>query len=99
MSNFTLQAVTRYQVTKQATRQAIAAGARHVVERLRREQTGQDILEYTGMIVLVAGVVALMFAMQIPQNIATALANGINAAFQSGHKYTPPPTLTVPNGG
>jgi hypothetical protein len=102
MSNLTLYAVSRLQVTKHATRQAIVAGAvagaRRVTDRFRREQTGQDILEYSGLIVLVAGLVAVLFAINFPETVATAVGNALNAAFQNNHTYTPPKVITPPAG-
>jgi Flp pilus assembly pilin Flp len=102
MSDFTLNTVARLQVAKQTVRDAMVTGARRAAERFRREQTGQDVLEYSGLIVFVAIVIGLLFTIQVPQNIGTAMANGFNAAFQPHHHYTAPAPLTVSttaNGG
>lgn len=95
MSDFTLNTVVRLQIAKRAARDGIVTAARRAAERFRREQTGQDVLEYSGLVVFVAIVIGLLFTVQVPQNIATAVANGFNTAFQPHHTYTPPPALKV----
>jgi len=102
MSDFTLNTVARLQVAKQTAGDAMVTGMRRAVERFRREQTGQDVLEYSGLIVFVAIVIGLLFTIKVPENVGTAVANAFNAVFQPHHTYTAPSPLTVSttaNGG
>jgi Flp pilus assembly pilin Flp len=95
MSDFTLNTVARLQVAKQAAAGAMVTGARRAAERFRREQTGQDVLEYSGLVVFVAIIVGLLFTINVPQNVADAFASGVNTFFQPAHHYTAPSPLTV----
>lgn len=103
MSDLTLQSITRLQVSQRAARQAIASRVRRsagqIADRFRREQTGQDVLEYSGMVVFVALIVGLMFTLQIPQTVATAVAHAANSMFQNNHTYTPPTAIPDPTKG
>jgi len=103
MSDRTLQSITRLQVSQRVTRHAIASSVRRsagrIAERFRREQTGQDVLEYSGMVVFVALIVGLMFTLQIPQTVATAVAHAANSMFQNNHTYTPPTAIPDPTKG
>jgi Flp pilus assembly pilin Flp len=102
MSDLTLHTVSRIQVNLYAARHAVAAhfgaGAHRVAERFRREQTGQDVLEYTGLIVFVAAIIALMFAIQLPQKVAEAVVSAANSVFSQGQTQYSAPTLTAPTG-
>lgn len=98
MSDLTLHTVVRSQVALRSARQALAAGARRTVQRLTREQTGQDVLEYTGLIVFVAAAIALMFSLDIPQKVVEAMASAINSVFSQGNTHYSAPSVTVPNG-
>lgn len=97
MSDFTINTVARLQVAKQTARDTMVTGVRRATERFRREQTGQDVLEYSGLIVFVAIVIGLLFTIQVPQNVGTAVANAFNAVFQTSgnHQYTAPPALKL----
>jgi hypothetical protein len=99
MSDLTLHTVVRSQVALRSARQALAAGARRAGQRLTREQTGQDVLEYTGLIVFVAAAVALMFGLDIPQKIVEAMASAMNSVFSQGSTHYSAPSVTVPSGG
>jgi hypothetical protein len=82
----------RYVVAQHTGRSAARIG-----ERLRREQTGQDVLEYAGMIVLVAAVIVLLFTLNVPNTIATAVAHAVNAIVSNGSSsYTPPKAIQDP---
>jgi hypothetical protein len=102
MSDLTLHTVIKLQVaarsTAVATAQAIGTGARRAADRFKREQTGQDVLEYTGLIVFVALIVTLLFALDIPTKMADAIVSAANSVFSQGHtKYTAP-VITNPQG-
>jgi Flp pilus assembly pilin Flp len=68
-----------------------------VGNRLRREQTGQDVLEYAGMIVLIAIVIGLLFSLNIPSTVATAVAHAVNSIVSNGSSsYVPPSAIPNP---
>jgi hypothetical protein len=103
MSDLTLHTITRFQVSQRAARHAVASGvcrtAGRIADRFRREQTGQDVLEYSGMVVFVALIIGLMFTLSIPQTVATAVAHAANAMFQNNHSYTAPKAIPDPTQG
>lgn len=94
MSDLILTATTTAQTNLYALRQTVGRAANRL-----RLQDGQDIVEYGGMLVLIAGVVALLFSLQVPQTVATAFAHALNAIFGTNHTYTPPSPITVQTGG
>jgi Flp pilus assembly pilin Flp len=98
MSDLMLRTVTHTQVNARAMGQAIVRGAARAADRMRREQTGQDIVEYGGMLVLIAGVVAILFTLNVPETIGTAIGNALNSIFsgQSHTAYQPPAQIAAP---
>lgn len=101
MSELSLRTVTRAQVALRHARHSLrnhaVVGVRRAADRLRREQTGQDVLEYAGMIVLVAVVIALLFSLHVPTTVAHAIANAVNAIVSGkSSTYSAPPSVTVP---
>lgn len=101
MSELSLRPLTRAQVALRYARHSIrkraAASARRAGDRLRREQTGQDVLEYAGMIVLVAVVIALLFSLNVPHTVGQAIANAVNSIVSGkSSTYSAPPPVSVP---
>jgi Flp pilus assembly pilin Flp len=56
----------------------LASGSRRAAARLRREQSGQDLIEYGGILILVAAIIAALFAIGIPGDIATFVKTAVN---------------------
>lgn len=56
----------------------LASGTRHATERLRREQSGQDLIEYGGILILVAAIIAALLASGIVGDVATFVKNAVN---------------------
>jgi Flp pilus assembly pilin Flp len=102
MSDLTLHTITRLSVSQRVARHAVATSVRRtagrIADRFRREQTGQDVLEYSGMVVFVALIIGLMFTLNIPQTVATAVAHAANAMFTNNHSYTAPKAIPDPQG-
>lgn len=91
MSELTIRAVVYAKVTGRRLTRSVARGAGRAADRFRREQTGQDVLEYVGMIVLIAAVIALLFTLNLPTKVADAIASAINSVFSQGNtSYTAP---------
>jgi hypothetical protein len=98
MSDITLRTAVYAKVTGRAMARSVASGAARgaarAADRLRREQTGQDVLEYVGMIVLVAAVIALLFGLDLPQKAADAVASAVNSIFSQGKSSYSAPVVT-----
>lgn len=61
-----------------------ASGARVAADRLRREQRGQDLVEYGGILILIAAIIAALFAIGIPGDIKTFVSSAVNDIIGSG---------------
>jgi Flp pilus assembly pilin Flp len=96
MSDLTLHTYIRLQIAARSAGQAIIARTQRAGERFHREQTGQDVLEYTGLIVFVAAVVVIMFTMNIPQKVGDAVASAANQIFSQGADKYSAPVVTAP---
>ena len=55
-----------------------ASGSRRAAERLRREQRGQDLIEYGGILILVAAIIAALFATGIVGDISSYVKSAVN---------------------
>lgn len=69
MSRFTL-----YRLTAHYTRQHVAALARRV-----GGESGQDLVEYAGMLAIIALIIGAIFALGLQTDIATALKNTVDS--------------------
>jgi Flp pilus assembly pilin Flp len=56
----------------------LASGSRQAAERLRREQSGQDLIEYGGILILVAAIIAALLATGIVGDVATFVKTAVN---------------------
>jgi Flp pilus assembly pilin Flp len=56
----------------------VASGSRRAAERLRREQTGQDLIEYGGILILVAAIIAALLATGIVSDVGTFVKSAVN---------------------
>lgn len=74
MSNFTL-----YRLTTAYALQRVAAVARH----LHRGEDGQDIVEYAGMLAIIAVVVGLIIGLHLENTISSAISNAVNSITQN----------------
>lgn len=62
----------------------LASGSRRVAERLSREQTGQDLVEYGGILILVAAIIAAMFQLGIISDVKSFVSSAVNNIIGSG---------------
>lgn len=65
MSDLILRTTTRAEIARYNITQTLRAA----VERVAGEEHGQDLVEYAGILVIVAGIVAAVVALNIPQDI------------------------------
>lgn len=76
-TELTLRAAAKAQVTLWGAGERVAA-------RLRREQTGQDVIEYAGMIVLVAAIIVAVIQIGLPGKVSNAVSKAVNSIFGGG---------------
>jgi Flp pilus assembly pilin Flp len=81
MSELILRTAVVTRVTAFSMAQALAGAAHQAGERFRREQTGQDMVEYGGVLLLVALIVGALIASQIPQHVAGLLKAAVDNVF------------------
>lgn len=76
MSDLILRSSTRVQLAGYSATEAIVDFSRRAVERLKSEQTGQDMVEYAGVVVIVAIIIGLVVA-AAKSTIGPAIVTGI----------------------
>jgi Flp pilus assembly pilin Flp len=79
MSDLVLRTSSKTHVALYNAAQTVVALAHTAAERFRREQTGQDLVEYAGIIVLVAAIIAAIGVSGLGQTIGTDIKNAINS--------------------
>lgn len=75
MSNLVLMGASRVAVARYRVVEALVGYGQDVVARARREQSGQDMVEYAGVLIVVAAILVAMLTFAKP--IAQAIGNGI----------------------
>jgi Flp pilus assembly pilin Flp len=78
MSDVILHSTARARVERHALVARLAAYGRRAVERAQREQTGQDMVEYAGVVLIVSIIVAAVALSPIGSTIANGLSNLVN---------------------
>jgi Flp pilus assembly pilin Flp len=101
MTDLALRTSLRARFALNAAPRATVSGAHHLArragDRLRREQTGQDIVEYAGMLVLVAAVIAILFALNLPHVVGQAVSSAVTSIFSgNNHSSYTAPTVAQP---
>jgi Flp pilus assembly pilin Flp len=81
MSELMLRTAVFTRVTVYSMAHALAGAAHQAGERFRREQTGQDMVEYGGVLLLVALIVGALIASQIPTHVANLLTSAADNVF------------------
>lgn len=81
MSELIIRTAVVTRVTAFSMAQALAGAAHQAGERFRREQTGQDMVEYGGVLLLVALIVGALIASQIPTHVANLLKAAADNVF------------------
>jgi Flp pilus assembly pilin Flp len=84
MTDLTLRAATRAQLTLSDVGDQLLVRMQRAAERLRREQTGQDVIEYAGMVVLVAAIIVAIIQIGIPGKVGTAVSKAVTSIFGGG---------------
>ena len=79
MSDVMLRKSVQAKLALAAASEAIAGYMRSAAARARREQTGQDLVEYAGIIVLIAAIVIAIGVSGLGQSIGNTIKNDINS--------------------
>lgn len=82
MSDLVIRATTSAHLTRYRAPQKLAACARRAADRLQREQTGQDLIEYAGILVVVAAIIVALIALE--PTISNAISNAVKSILGSG---------------
>jgi Flp pilus assembly pilin Flp len=56
----------------------VASGSRRAAGRLRREQSGQDLIEYGGILILVAAIIAALLASGIVGDVSKFVSSAVD---------------------
>jgi Flp pilus assembly pilin Flp len=86
MSDVVLRTVTRSQVAVYSARHRLGVLARRVARRLE-DQTGQDLIEYAGVLAIIALIIGAIFATGFWNTVRDAVTNTINSIL-NGHGST-----------
>lgn len=70
MSDIILSSAVKTQITLQSV-------SRAVVDRLRRDETGQDLIEYAGILAVVAVIIGALIT--LAPGVKTAITNAVNS--------------------
>ena len=84
MSDLIVRTAVRVRVEAYSLPQTLAGYARRTGERFRREQTGAEVLEYGGILVLVGLIIVVLFNFNIPSLVQTHVQTALNQIFGSG---------------
>lgn len=79
MSDLILHLVTRARVARHSAAQTLAAGAHQAYDRFTREQTGQDMVEYAGVLLVVAIIIAAVVASPIGSMVSDAVTSLVSS--------------------
>jgi len=74
MSDFITRTTTRAQVELYSFSRALVAYASRAAQRVTREQTGQDMVEYGGVLLVVSVIVAAVVATPIGSDVAKGVS-------------------------
>lgn len=73
MSDLILRKTTAAQVTLYSVSEMLATVGRQAAERFRREQTGQDLVEYGGVLAIIALVIGALYATGFWTEVASTI--------------------------
>ncbi|HJS95833.1 MAG TPA: hypothetical protein VJ741_16330 [Solirubrobacteraceae bacterium] len=78
MSDLILRTATRSRIERHAAVQRLVEYAHRAVERFQREQTGQDMVEYAGVLLVVSVIIALIAASGAWSTLSSAISTLIS---------------------
>lgn len=86
MSDLILRIAVNTRVTAYGAASALASGARKAAVRLRREQTGQDLVEYGGVLLVVALIIGAIITTGLPAHIENLIKSAVDNVFSGQNK-------------
>ena len=87
MSDLILRTTVTARVTAHGAAGALARLANKAASRFRREQTGQDLVEYGGVLLVVALIIGAIIATDLPTHIANLIKSAVDNVF-NGQKQS-----------
>jgi len=86
MSDLILRSTVNARVTAYSAAGALVRLANKAAARFRREQTGQDLVEYGGVLLVVALIIGAIIATSLPQHIANLIKSAVDNVFSGQSK-------------
>jgi Flp pilus assembly pilin Flp len=86
MSDLILRTAVKTRVTTYDVAEALARRTSETAERFRREQTGQDLVEYGGVLLVVALIIGAIIATSLPDHIANLIKSAVDNVFSGQSK-------------
>jgi len=84
MSELILRTAVVTRVTAYSMAHALAGAAHQATERFRREQTGQDMVEYGGIMLVIAVIIGAMVTTGLAGHIVSLVKSAVDNVF-NGH--------------
>ena len=84
MSDLILRTAVKSRVTAHGAASALARLANAAAVRLQREQTGQDMVEYGGIMLVIAVIIGAMVTTGLPGHIVSLVKSAVDNVF-NGH--------------
>ena len=86
MSDLILRTTVNARVTAYGAVGALARLASKAAARFRREQTGQDLVEYGGVLLVIALIIGAIIATDLPTHIANLIKSAVDNVFSGQSK-------------
>lgn len=86
MSDLILRTAVNTRITAYSAAGALACRANQVAARFRREQTGQDLIEYGGVLLVVALIIGAIIQTSLPTHIANLIKSAVDNVFSGQNK-------------
>ncbi|MBV8999717.1 MAG: hypothetical protein JO304_11690 [Solirubrobacterales bacterium] len=78
MSDLILRTATRSRIELRSVAQRLAESAGRAVTRFQREQTGQDMVEYAGVLLVISVIIAAVSATGVWSGLVSGIGTLIN---------------------
>lgn len=81
MSDLTVRAAVNAHVAVHGAAGALTRAANAAAARLQREQTGQDIVEYGGILLVIALIIGAIITTGLPGHVASLVKSAVDNVF------------------
>lgn len=86
MSDLILRSAVKTRLTAYGAASGLVRRAQKAAARFRREQTGQDLVEYGGVLLVVALIIGAIIATDLPTHIANLIKSAVDNVFSGQSK-------------